>query len=157
MIPEVPAENTMPTALAKRVFGDTSFGKWIPFLWRAARGKGPPRTRTSKILGRAKHGQTWPNTQQSLHFSKCIQKVSQGSCFEVEFLGYNCVRCVLVCVRNRQPWATLTQPSTPSTRHGEISCFLVPIYAGCSASVTYKTVPSKCCLCSKRVWIMTQA
>ena len=22
----------MPTALAKRVFGDTSFGKWIPFL-----------------------------------------------------------------------------------------------------------------------------
>lgn len=32
MIPEAPAENTMPTALAKRVFGDTSFGKWIPFL-----------------------------------------------------------------------------------------------------------------------------
>ena len=62
---EVRAENTMPTALAKRVFGETSFGKWIPFL-RAVR---LPARQGQTWPNMAKHGQTWPNThEQSVHF-----------------------------------------------------------------------------------------
>ena len=125
---EVRAENTMPTALAKRVFGETSFGKWIPFL-RAVRL--PAR--------QAKHGQTWPNMAKHgqtpmnrvcIFQMQKVSKVSQGSCFQVEFYGVLGLQLhSLYAGLCPQPPATVgnsPQPSAPSTHHGESSCFLVP-------------------------------